>query len=380
MNALIRNFATLVAFASLTLAQINVSAADIVIGQAVPLTGSLAELGAATSLGGKLYFDQVNAQGGVHGAKLKLVVRDDGYKVDETVRQVHELIDKDKAQVLFEIVGAGNVGALIKQNILSDAGIALVGARTGADSLRNPVNAHVFNTRASYRYEAAKIVRQIKQVGISEIGVLYQDDPFGAEGLAAVKEALTANGVKLAVTASYPKNTTNIEAASKTLLAANPQALIMVANTTAAAAFIKHFRSLGGYGMIFALSAVYEKELVKLVGKPMAQGIGIATATPYPYSATSKLVLEYQAALKKYAPRDTAPSYASLEGYIAAKVLVEGLRRAGPEPTRERIRNALEAMQHYDMGGFSVSYSPSNHNGTDFVDVAVMDQHGDLMR
>lgn len=380
MNALVRYFSMLVAFVALLLAQANVQAAEIVIGQAVPLTGSLAELGAATSLGGKIYFDQVNAQGGVNGARLKLVVRDDGYKVDETVRQVRELIDKDKAQVLFEIVGAGNVGALIKQNILADAGIALVGARTGADSLRNPVNAHVFNTRASYRFEAAKIVRQIKQVGISEIGVLYQDDPFGAEGLAAVKDALAANGVKLSVTASYPKNTTAIEPASKTIQAANPQALIMVANTTAAAAFIKHFRGAGGYGMIFALSAVYEKELVRLVGKPMAQGIGIAAATPYPYSATSKLVLEYQAALKKYAPPDTAPSYATLEGYIAAKVLVEALRRAGPEPTRERIRATLEAMQRYDLGGFTVGYTSGNHNGTDFVDVAVMDQHGELMR
>jgi len=355
-------------------------AEEIVIGQVAPLSGVLADTGKDMVLGAKVYFDAVNAQGGVHGRKIRHVVKDDGYKVEETVRLTQEVIEKDGAVALIGFAGTGNVGELLKQKILEKAGIALVAPYTGGEILRTPFNPYIFHIRAGYADEAEGIVDQLVLLNMKRIGVMYQDDPFGRAGLAGVEAALKKRGLELAGTGAYEKNTDNVTDAVQSLAKANPQAVVMISVNKSTAAFSKQIRVVSTVAQLVNISVVNPKEIVRLIGADHARGIGIAQVMPYPYSATIAVVKEYQQAMKKFAPAGAEMSYTSFEEFVGAKVLVEGLRRAGPAPTRDKIIRALETLSSYDVGGFTLHFSPTNRIGSRFVEVTVIGKDGRLLR
>lgn len=357
-----------------------ICADDIVIGQVAPLSGVLADTGKDMVMGAKLYFDYINEQGGVHGKKIRHIVKDDGYKVDETVRLTKEVIDKDGAVALIGFAGTGNVGELLKQKVLENANIALVAPYTGGEVLRSPFNPYIFHIRAGYADEAEGIVNQLLQLSMKRIGVMYQDDPFGRAGLAGVEAALKKRNLELVGTGTYEKNTDNVGDAVKALAKANPQAVVMISVNKSTAAFSKQIRAVSTVAQLVNISVVNPKEIVRLIGTGDARGIGIAQVMPYPYSPTVSIVKEYQQAMKKYAPANAEMSYTSFEEFVGAKVLVEGLRRAGPNPTREKVIRSLEGLNAYDTGGFTVNFSPSNRIGSRFVEITVIGKDGRLLR
>ena len=353
---------------------------DIVIGQVAPLSGVLADTGKDMVLGAKLYFDAVNAKGGVHGKMIRHVVKDDGYKVDETVRLTREVIEKDEAVALIGFAGTGNVGELLNQKVLEKAGIALVAPYTGGEILRTPFNPNIFHIRAGYADEAEGIVAQLVSLNMKRIGVMYQDDPFGKAGLAGVEAALKKRGLELVGTGAYEKNTDNVAEAVQAIAKANPQAVVMISVNKSTAAFSKQIRSASTVAQLVNISVVNPKEIVRMIGPDNARGIGIAQVMPYPYSPTTAIVKEYQQALKKYAPPGTEMSYTSFEEFVGAKVLVEGLRRAGPNLSREKVIRALETLNAYDVGGFTLHFSPTNRVGSRFVEITVIGKDGRLLR
>lgn len=355
-------------------------AGEIVVGQVVPLSGVLATTGQQMVLGAKVYFDHVNSQGGINGARIRHVVLDDGYKVDETVRLTRRLIDKDKAVALFGYAGTANIGELLKLGVLAEAGIALVAPYTGGEPLRKPFNPNIFHIRAGYADEAEHMVNHLVTLGIGRIGVFYQNDAFGKAGLAGVEQALDKRGLKLAGVASYERNTDDVSDAVKNLGSAQPDAIIMISVNKSTAGFVKAYRAAGGAAQLFNISVVDPAELVKLGGLANMHGLGIAQVVPYPYSPTLRVIREYRELFRKYAPKDAAVSYTSFEEFIGAKVLVEGLRRAGPNPTPEKVLHALEALGTYDAGGFQVSFSRENRIGSKFVEVTVIGREGALLR
>jgi ABC-type branched-subunit amino acid transport system substrate-binding protein len=355
-------------------------AEDIVIGQVAPLSGVLADTGKDMVLGARVYFDYINDQGGVHGKRIRHVVKDDGYKVAETVRLAKEVIDKDGAVALVGFAGTGNVGELLKQKVLENANIALVAPYTGGEVLREPFNPYIFHIRAGYADEAEGIVEQLQMLHMTRIGVMYQDDPFGKAGLAGVEAALKKRGLELAVTGAYEKNTDNVAAAVKAIAKANPQAVVMISVNKSTAAFSKKIRAVSTVAQLVNISVINPKEIVRLIGSEHARGIGIAQVMPYPYSATTVIVKEYQRAMKKYAPPGSELSYTSFEEFVGAKVLVEGLQRAGPNPTREKVIRALETLRAWDAGGFTVNFSPTNRIGSRFVEITVIGKDGRLLR
>ena len=354
-------------------------AEDLVIGQVAPLSGVLADTGKDMVLGVKVYFDYVNEHGGVHGKKLRLVVKDDGYKVPETVRLTQQVIDQDNALALIGFAGTGNVGELLKQKILEKADIALVAPYTGGENLRTPFNRNIFHIRASYSDEAEGIVDQLMMLSMKRIAVMYQDDPFGKAGLAGVEAALKKRHLQVAAIGAYPKNTDDVTAAVQAIAKANPQAVVMISVNKSTAAFSKRIREVSTVAQLVNISVVNPKEIVRLIGAKDARGIGIAQVMPFPYSATASVVREYQKAMKKYAPAADL-SYTSLEEFIGAKVLVEGLRRAGPNPTRGKVIEALETLKAFDVGDFTLNFSPTNHVGSHFVEITVIGQGGRLLR
>ncbi len=353
---------------------------DIVIGQVAPLSGVLADTGKDMVLGAKVYFDYVNEQGGVHGRKIRHVIKDDGYRVDETVRLTKEVIDQDGATALIGFAGTGNVGELLKQKVLEKARIALVAPYTGGEVLRTPFNQNIFHIRAGYADEAEGIVNQLVMLNMKRIGVMYQDDPFGKAGLEGVEAALKRRNLRLAGAGVYEKNTDNVADAVKAIAKANPQAVVMISVNKSTAAFSKQIRPASTVAQLVNISVVNPKEIVRLIGAGNARGIGIAQVMPYPYSPTVAIVKEYQQAMKKYAPVGAELSYTSFEEFVGAKVLVEGLRRAGANLSREKVIRALETLNPFDTGGFNVHFSPTNRIGSRFVEITVIGKDGRLLR
>lgn len=355
------------------------TAAEIVIGQVAPLTGVLASTGEQMVLGGKIYFDAVNAKGGVHGASIRQLVLDDGYEVDKTVARTREMLAKPEVVALFGFAGTANITQLLQDGVLAAGGAALVAPYSGGESLRTPFNPWIFHVRAGYGDEAEHMVQQLTTLSMNRIAVMYQDDGFGKSGLEGVESALERRKLKLVAAASYPRNTDDVTEAVKTIAAAKPQAVIMIAINKPAAAFIKQYRGMGGAAQLYNISVVNPAEIVRLAGLKSAHGLGISQVVPYPYQPKLAVVREYQELLKKYAP-GAEVNYTSFEEFLGAKVLVEALRRAGPSPTRERVVKALESLQKFDLGGLTISYSPTNRVGSRSVEVTVIGSSGRLMK
>lgn len=356
------------------------SASDIVVGQVAPLSGLLAPTGNHVRAGAQLYFDAVNAAGGINGQKIRLVSRDDGYKVPETVKQTKALIDEAQPIALFGYAGTGNVEAVLKGQILEDNGIPLVMIRTGASSLAKSGNPWMFITRAGYAGEINKIFQLYSASGYRNYAVFYQNDPFGQDGLASAEELAEKHGCKIVAKGSYEKNTTDVANAVKTITAAAPHGVIMVANTAASAEFIKQAKNADLRTQFIAISTTDAAQLVESIGAPLASGLAITQVVPHPDNRTAPLSRELRDNFAKFKPEGVTLNHVLLEGYVGAKVLVEGLRRAGPGATRKKLRDTLEQIRNHDIGELFINYSPASHVGTGFVDINIISSNGKLLK
>ena len=353
---------------------------EVVIGQVAPLSGTIAGTGEEYVAGGAAYFAHVNANGGIYGRQVRVVVKDDGYKPEQTLAMTRELLAQERPVALFGFVGTGNVLALQKNRVLEDAGIALLAPYTGAQDLRDPMDPRIFHIRASYADETARMVEQLHTLGLRRFAVFYQDDPFGKSGLAGAEAALQKLGLKTAATGAYDRTKPEeVDAAVASVGAAAPDAVIMVSVNRASAAFIKKLRAQGSRARMFSISVVNFKELLKNAGEDVVRGVGISQVMPFPYTTQVPVVREHQQMMAKYQPGKTV-SYASIESFVAAKVLVEAIRRAGGNPTREKVAAQLEKMNDYDVGGFKVGFGPNNRVGLRLVEVTVIGPSGKLMR
>lgn len=355
------------------------SASDIVISQIAPLTGVLASTGKQMVVGGQIYFDHINATGGVNGQQIRLEVADDGYKVDETVRLTKEVLANPAVVALFGFAGTANVGKLLTDGVLTQGGAALVAPYTGGEPLRTPFNPWIFHVRAGYGDETEHMVQQVTTLGMKRVAVMYQDDGFGKAGLQGVERALAKRGLALSAAAPYERNTDKVDEAVKTIRASDAQAVIMISVNKPTSAFIQRYREAGGGAQLYNISVVDPAEIVKLAGLKHAHGLGVSQVVPYPFMPAMPVVREYQQLLKKYAP-DELVNYTSFEQFLGAKVLVEGLRRAGPKPTRAGVIRALETMGNFDLGGTVVRYAPDNRIGSRYVEVTVIGGNGKLLK
>jgi len=354
-------------------------AAEVVIGQVAPLSGISAFSGQQAVLGGKIYFDQVNDQGGIHGARIRHEVLDDGYQAAETLRQTQLLLARPEVVALFGFVGTATVAPLLEQRILERAGIALVAPYSGGIELRTPFNPWIFHIRASYIEEVERMV-QLTTVGMTRLAVVYQNDSFGKAGLASVRAALARRGLELVGAVPYERNTTNVaQAAAAIKNMADVQAVILIAVSRPAAHFVKSYRQLGGYSQLYGISVINPQVLLETAGLDYVRGMGLSQVVPYPFRPNLPVVREYLELLEKYAPGAEA-NYTSFEQFLGAKVLVEALRRAGPAPSRTRVIEALESLRNFDLGGIIIRYAPNQRSGSHFVEMVVVGAEGKLFK
>ncbi|MBS7808293.1 ABC transporter substrate-binding protein [Variovorax sp. PCZ-1] len=359
-----------------------ISAQDLVIGQVASLSGTNgADLGQGLQLGLQLAVEKTNAAGGINGRKLKLITKDDKYIPDETVKLTKELISEANPIALAGYRGTANTLAVIKSNALTDAGIAMVGTLTGAKEVQGAAN--IYHVRTSYQHEIGQIVEQLGRMGVTKIGLFYVDDAFGQSGKEAVEQVLVKQSRQPAAMAAYDKAADkvipSIEQAVKTLVAAQPQAVVIVAVGDPVYEFIKRFRALAPSPRLVSISVVNPDAVTQKVGLKMAHGIGFSQVFPYPYTDSVKLVREYRVLLKKHAP-NAQPSYFSLEGYISGLVLAQAIRNAGSQPTRAKVLEAMQKMDAMDLGGFALKFDPVSKNGSKFTELTVISQEGILRR
>lgn len=346
------------------------------LGQSVPLTGALAELGTEYRDGALAYFNWVNSKGGVHGRRIELLAMDDAYVVERSLENARRLLDKDGVLAFFGMFGSANYAAV--QPLVNERGVPSLAPYTGSDELRAQPSPTTFWLRASYGDESEKIIDQLTTLGIDRIAVFYQNDAFGKAGLAGVENALKKRGLKLRGSGVYDKTKNDVTEAVKAIAAVNPQAVVMISTYKPTAAFVKQMRQTGQVPQFFALSVVGFKALQTELGNEVV-GVAISQVVPYPWSSTKPVVREFLALPKEFQPAAGA-TYTTLEGYLAAKVMVEALQRAGPQLNREKLLAALDGMRPYDSGGFTVNYNGKDRLGSRFVEVTIVGNGGRLMR
>lgn len=350
----------------------SVVAQEIVLGQSVALTGPAQELGKEMQLGAKTYFDQINAAGGIRGKKIVLRTLDDGYEPPRAEANTKKFVEDGDVLALFGYVGTPTSAASIP--VATKAKVPFFGAFTGAELLRTPLNRYVFNVRASYFDETEAIVRQMTQGGVTRIAVFYQNDSYGQAGLAGVERALTKRKLQVVAKATVERNSIDVNAAITAMLAAKPEVIIMISAYASCAEFIKQAKAKQLATQFVNVSFVGTRALARALG-PAADGVMISQVMLPPTANKFPLIVEYQRALKAAGVNDF--SYTSLEGYVAAKVMVEALRKGG-DASREALIRALEGLRNVDLGGFTVSFSADNHNASSFVEMTVLNKNGDI--
>ena len=354
----------------------GVTAKSILLGQSAAFSGPAAQLGIQMNIGTKAYLDHINAQGGVYGRKIALKTRDDRYEANLCADATTKLIEEDKVFALISYVGTPTTAAAMP--IITKARVPLVGPFTGAELLRTPVNRYIFNVRASYYDETEKIVDLLVSNGNTNIAVFYQDDNYGLAGLKGVEIAMAKRNLKISALGKVERNTIKVEDAVKSINAARPGGVVMISAYTSVAEFVRQMKKAGSITQFYNVSFVGSKALADAL-KDEGYGITISQVVPFPWTSSGvRVVKEYQEIMTKAGNTDF--NFSSLEGLIVAKVMVEGLKRAGKDLTRERLIAALESMNNVDLGEFVVSFSPTNHSGSKYVNMTMIGRGGKFLR
>lgn len=362
--------------ATLALPSFAQSDRRIVLGQSAAFTGPAAYLGIQMNRGAKVYFDALNAAGGVNGNTIELRTLDDGYEPERCKANTERFVTKDNVFGLFGYVGTPTCVAAMP--VVHESRTIFFGPFTGAEALREPFSRNVFHVRASYFDETALIVKQLTSLGLTRIAVFYQDDAYGKAGLEGVNRALKVMNLAPVATGTVQRNTVEVAAAVKTIAAAKPEAVVQITAYKSSAAFIREARKAGYGGTFYNVSFVGTQALADELGRD-ARGIMISQVMPTPFSTTAALSREYLEAVSK-AGGDANANYSSMEGYVAAKVFAEGLKRAGRNPTRETFITAMESIQNLNLGGFNVNFGSKDHVASHFVELSMLTEDGKVKR
>jgi len=350
----------------------GVTKTTILIGQSGPLSGANKEFGEDIRDGALAYFSTVNAAGGINRRKLELITIDDANDAQRSGENGRVLIEEKGVLAVFGYASATlSIPALPH---VEKHRVPFVAPFTGAESMRK-FHPYVYNMRASYADELEKIVDFYASTGIKRFSVLHYDDAVGKENLGAVETALIKRGLKPVSISSVKRNQLELGDAVSGMIKSTPDVVITTTLYRTTADFVKQAKSAGSGAQFASTSFVGASALATELG-PQGAGMVVAQVVP-PSSRSFPIVREYQAAVEKQLGNKDFSSI-SLESYIAAKVLVEGIRRAGANPTRESLLKALDSIRNFDVGGYIVDFSPSNHNGSKFVELTAINREGKI--
>ena len=365
----------LLATLTLALGLAGTASAQILIGQTASFTGPVAASVKETAEGAKLYIDWVNGRGGVNGQTIELLSMDDKFDPKLAAKNARKLIVEKNVIALFLVRGTPQSLAIVP--LLSEFHVPLVAPSTGAMALHKPVNPYIFNVRTSYQREAERVIQHLSLVSVERIAVLQSDDSFGADVAVGAAAGFRAVNKHPVLQETFNRAKPDFGPVAAKIAKSNAQAVLFIGAGTTVADGTKAIRAAGSQAQIVTLSNNAAGGFIKDMGTN-ARGTIVSQVFPYERSIASPLVEE---ALERAKAKNLdGVSPAMLEGFAGAKILVEGLRRAGPNPTREKLVAALNGLRKFDIGGMEVSYSPTDHTGLDFVDLSIIDAEGRFRR
>jgi len=350
--------------------------AQIVVGQTNGVTGQVAASVKELNLGAKLYIDHVNATGGVNGQKIELIAMDDGFDPKRAAANAQTLIDKN-AVALFLTRGTPHTQAVMP--LLEKYQIPLVAPSTGAMLLHKPVNPYIFNVRSTYQRESERAVQLLLEMGNQRIALVQVNDTFGQDAAQGALKGLNDQKVKPVAHLTFDRDKHDTQALVRQIMAADPQVVLFIASQQVTAECINALRTAGSRAMVSTLSNNASVGFLQLLDKNAA-GVIVSQVFPNERTMTMPMVREITDLVKKAPETGGVVSPAIMEGFASAKVLVEALKRAGKDVNRGRVLRALNGMNKYDLGGLEISFSPTDHTGANYADIAIVDPRGRFLR
>lgn len=347
---------------------------EIVIGQSADLSGPLASISAQFLAGANAYFGQVNAQGGVHGRSIRLITLNDNNDPDLTIANTYQLLGTHKAVTLFGYTGAQNSAAALP--IVTAEKIPFFAPVTGSKIVYRSFNRQVFTIRASYLAEYNYLLSRLSQIGLRRMALF--NDAAGRPNIPLMQTMLSTAKAEMVASENCMEN--DLETIADNFIKSKPDIiLIMSASREINSALIRTLRRKGYLGYFYCASLVCSPGLTADL-KKLGNGLIISQIVPFPWKSDSPIVHEYQKTLTTNGINTF--SYLSMEGFIAAKVLVEGLRRAGVNLSREKLIVALESMNEksFPTPGYDINFSSSNHHGSAYIDMTTVNKEGKILR
>ena len=341
----------------------------LVLGQSLPLSGPSAQLGLDYRRGALAWFEAVNREGGIHGRKIQLISLDDKYEPPQTLINTRQLLNRNDLLALFGYVGTPTTKVALP--LIEEASVPLVAPMTGASLFRQPDLRMVFNMRTSYRREIAAMVDELVRDAHHRIAIVYQDDAFGQDGLDGALAALSRHGLKPVVVTTVQRNSAQVGEALDDLMATNPNGIVLVSAYVSSAALSSALRNRGSRAQIMNVSFVGTQALQKAMPVGEANGIGVAQVVPFPWNRWIPVVADYQRCLR-LSDKSSGFGFTSFEGYLAARMITEALERAGKNPSRQALVQALESIRDLDLGGFRLQMGRDDHDASDFVELTFL--------
>ncbi len=337
-----------------------------------PFTGQLASSNTEGVKGAEIFFAALNAKGGINGRKVEIKKLDDKQDAKEAARLLKELIDQRQVFAVFMPRTTPSNQAMMP--LAEAAGIPMVGAQAGAIAVTEPLKRNVFTMRASYQDEVISMIRQMHGTGTRKFGFLVATDSFGKDVMGGIDKVMKELKLEPASVQPVDQQTPEVSGAVEKMLAAKPEAVILVAGVKGAADFVIQYRKKGGFAQFGTLSNNGSDAFVKALGE-YGRGVIITQIVPSPTRQTSRLVREYVQAMNA---ANTPPSFVSLHGYIAAKVMAEGLRRAGRNLTPQALTTALDGLGVYDLGDYRIEFNSAQRLGSRFVEASIISADGKM--
>ncbi len=355
-------------------------ATEIVVAQVADFSASRAALGKAMKAGAEMVFVKVNASGGVGGRSIRFVTLDDQYRPEETVRLLGKVIAEQRPAIILGVLGTANTAALLKAGILERAGIPLIAPYTGADSLRVPVNPWVFHIRASYADEVERIVRHYATLGLTQLAILYENDAFGQFIYSAFEAASKKYPLTHVVPLVIERGSSDMSAVIAELKRANTQGIVIGTAGAPTAEFVKQLGQANLRAFRYALSVNDVSSIIATAGLAYAQGFGQVQVMPDPTAGcVLRICRDFIRDYRQLGDKSMPPSPSMMEGYLAAQLAVAALEHTQGAADGRAVREAIERVGRFDIGGFTLDFSDGRRAGSRYTDLGIVNRVGHMM-
>ena len=338
----------------------------ILLGQSLPLSGPSAQIGKKYQAGAQAWFNEVNRKGGINGKKIRLISLDDQYEPELTISNTKTLLEKPNLLALFGYVGTPTTKEILP--LIEKRKVPLIAPLTGASILRDEKLKMVVNLRASYQMEIDKIVDSLVRNARQKIAIVYQDDAFGKDGLRSSELALKKHGLKPIAIATVQRNSAQIRSALQVLTTSRPNAIIIISTYVSSAALSKELLQRDIKAQIMNVSFVGTRALEQSLPVGLANSIGVSQVVPFPWDRWIPVVADYQR-LMRVNNSSARFGFTSLEGFIAARLITEGIKKVQGPLTKGSLITSLKSIKKVDIGGFQLDLSSNKKQASDYVEL-----------